>query len=257
MPSILAVVARALAVPRLEHRLDRVPQLLVRIVREVDAGLLAHDALEAVDEPGEVVGAELGLDREALRLDEVVQRLLEQVAGHVEHDLAEHLHEAAVRVVREPLVVRLLREPLHGVVVEAEVEDRVHHPGHRERRTRAHRHEQRIGSLAELLAHLRLERVPGGGDFVHQAGRQRVAAGHVRVAGLGRDREPGRNGQAEVGHLGEVRALAAEQELLLLAALFEREDVLVGHVLILRTRGSGCRLPRAHVAPRRVTRAVR
>ncbi len=117
--------------------------------------------LKVVDEPGEVVGAELGLDREALRLDELVQRLLEQVAGHVEHDLAEHLHEAAVGVEGEPLVAGLLREPAHGVVVEAEVEDRVHHPGHRERRTRAHRHEQRVGGRAELLAHLRLERVRG------------------------------------------------------------------------------------------------
>ena len=55
---------------------------------------------------------------------------------------------------------------------------------------------------------------------------QRVAAGHVGVARLGRDREAGRHRQAEDGHLGEVGALAAEQELLLLAALFEGEDVI-------------------------------
>ena len=41
-----------------------------------------------------------------------------------------------------------------------------------------------------------------------------------------RDREAGRDGQAEVGHLGEVRALAAEQVLQVLVALGEVVDVL-------------------------------
>ena len=77
-----------------------------------------------------------------------------------------------------------------------------------------------------------------------------VAAGHVGVARLGRDREAGRHRQAEVRHLGEVGALAAEQELLLLAALFEGVDVLVGMTgpperdsdrsLPTRDRASGC-----------------
>ena len=135
--------------------------------------------------PARSAALELGLDREALLLDEVVQRLFEQVAGNVEHDLAEHLHEAAVRVVREPLVVRLLGEALHRVVVQPEVEDGVHHPGHRERRTRAHRHEQRVDGVAEPLVHLLLERVARGGDLVHEPAGQRVAAGHVRLARVG------------------------------------------------------------------------
>ena len=251
----LAVVARALAVPRLEHGFDRVAQLLERVVGEVDPRVLAHDALEGGHEPREIVGAELGVDGETLRLHQIVQRVLEHVAGHVEHDLAEHLHEAPVGVVREALVAGLLREAAHGVVVEAEVEDGVHHPGHRERRARTHRHEQRIGCGAELFAHLRLERVTGGRDLVHQPGRERVAPGHVRVAGLGGDGEAGRNGQAEVGHLGEVRALAAEQELLLLAALFEGEDVLVGHEKSLRT--ALFRPQTTEVSPRRRTAIAR
>ena len=46
----LAVVAGAPSVPRTEHRLDRVPQLLVGILREVDAGVGLDDVLERLDE---------------------------------------------------------------------------------------------------------------------------------------------------------------------------------------------------------------
>ena len=59
---VLAVVARALAVPRLEHGLDRVAELLERVVGKVDAGLGAHDRLERADQLLQVVGAQLGVD---------------------------------------------------------------------------------------------------------------------------------------------------------------------------------------------------
>ena len=140
-PLEAAVVARTAAVPRLEHGLDRVAELLLRIGREVDAGFGLHDALEGVDEAGHVLGAQLGVDARTLALDQIVQRLLEQLTRDVEDDLAEHLHEAAIRVVRETLVLRLLREALDGIVVEPEVQDRVHHAGHRERRAGAHGNE--------------------------------------------------------------------------------------------------------------------
>ena len=62
-------------------------------------------------------------------------------------------------------------------------------------------------------------------DLVHQPVGHHVARGHVRVARFGGDGESGRHRQTEVGHLGEVGALAAEEELLLLRALFERVHV--------------------------------
>jgi len=41
--------------------------------------------------------------------------------------------------------------------------------------------------------------------------RELLAALHVRAAGVGRDREAGRDGNAERGHLRESDPLAAEQ----------------------------------------------
>ena len=44
-----------------------------------------------------------------------------------------------------------------GLAVQPEVQDRVHHPGHRDRGAGAHRHEQRIAGIPEPLAGLGLE----------------------------------------------------------------------------------------------------
>ena len=79
--------------------------------------------------------------------------------------------------------------------------------------------------ITEPLARLRFERGACLRDFVHQPVGHHVACGHVRIARFGGDGEAGRHGQAELGHLGEVGALAAEEELLLLRALLEREHV--------------------------------
>jgi hypothetical protein len=48
-----------------------------------------------------------------------------------------------------------------------------------------------------------------------------LATVEVRLAGLGGDREARRDGKAQVGHLGEVRAFAAEEVLEVLVALGE------------------------------------
>ena len=72
-------------------------------------------------------------------------------------DLAVHLDQTPVGIVGEAVVPCCSRQTLHGLVVETEVQDRVHHPGHRYRGTGAHGHEQRIPSGTKALAGLLLK----------------------------------------------------------------------------------------------------
>ena len=67
--------------------------------------------------------------------------------------------------------------------------------------------------VAEALAGPALDLAHRLEDVVPQARGQRLAGREVVVAGLGRDREAGRRRQAGDRHLGEARALAAEQVL--------------------------------------------
>jgi len=54
-----------------------------------------------------------------------------------EHDAGEHRDEAAVGVPGETRVAGELREARDGGIVEAQVQDRVHHAGHRDARAAA------------------------------------------------------------------------------------------------------------------------
>ena len=93
---------------------------------------------------------------------------------------------------------------------ETEVEDRVHHPGHRHGRAGAHADEERIGRVAEPPSERGLDAAHPLAQLVVEAGRP--AVGEEAPAGLGRDDEARRHGQAEVaGHHAEVRGLAAEE----------------------------------------------
>ena len=211
-----------------------------RVLRERLARGLLDEVLVLLAEAAERGGGDLGVVGDAVLLLGLVEQPVEVVALEVEHDAAVHRDEAPVGVVGEPGVAGLGGQALHRLVVEPEVEDRVHHPGHRELGAGAHAHEQRIRRVAERLAHRLLDLADGLGHLGVE--RRRPATVEVGAAGVGGDGEPRRHRQPEHrGHLGEVGALAAEEILLLhrgLAVLVvEAEDE--GHERRAYWRGGG------------------
>ena len=124
--------------------------------------------------------------------------------------------------------MRLGDETLDGIVVETQVENRVHHTGHRERSARAHRYEQRVVGVTELLAAASLEVGLGGNDFIECAIRPHVAGTGVLDTGLAGNGKAAGNRQADTAHLGKVRALAAKHEVHGLVALSDTDALGVG-----------------------------
>ena len=124
--------------------------------------------------------------------------------------------------------MRLGDETLNGVVVKAQVEDRVHHTGHGERSARAHRYKQRVVGVTELLAAAGLEFSLGGNDLIECAFGPDVAGTGVLDAGLAGNGKAARNRQADTAHLGKVRALAAKHKVHGLVALSDTGALGVG-----------------------------
>ena len=73
------------------------------------------------------------------------------------NDAAVHLDEPAVAVVREAVVAGLRGQSFDALVVEPEVENRIHHAGHRELGARTHGDQQRVRWIAQLLLHRLLD----------------------------------------------------------------------------------------------------
>src|SRR3546814_79799 len=110
-------------------------------------------------------------------------------------------------------IARRRRKPLDRLVVEAQVQHRVHHAGHGYARAGAHRHQKRVGSVAELLAGHALDMRNTGGHLLPQFIGKALAFLIIADAHFGGDGEARRHRKADARHFSQVRALAAKQVL--------------------------------------------
>ncbi len=81
-----------------------------------------------------------------------VENVLEVMMLEAEHHVRIHRDEAAIAVIGEAAIAGEFGERFDRLVVEAEIEHGVHHARHRGAAAGAHRHQQRIGRIAERLA---------------------------------------------------------------------------------------------------------
>ncbi len=225
-----------MVLPRLEDRRDRARELRLRVAREVLPGLFLHDRFEGGDELLQLLGGELGVRHlplelfgvhtgriDPLRLRRVgadlIERRLEPRLLHPERDVRVHRDEAPVGVVGEARVLRPPREPLRRRVVQAQVQDRVHHPRHRGARPRTHAHEERVRRIAKRHPDALLDPSERREDVLLGLGRELPVLDERRAL-FGRDREPRGDGKSEARHLGEPGPFSAEEVTPLGIALF-------------------------------------
>ena len=220
-----AVHVGAGVIPRAEHGLHGLDELLLRVGGEILAHLLFIQGLELHHQSLHIVGIQLHVLRDALGLLHLVDDLLEVGFGHLHHNVREHLHETAVGIISKTGVVRQLRKALHGLVVQAQVQDGVHHAGHGSARAGAHGHEQGIVHIAKLLAGNLLQLADVLVDVSHDFFVDLAAVVVVLCAGLGGNGEALGHRHAGIGHLSQVRTLAAEDLAHVLVALAEQVQV--------------------------------
>ena len=208
---VAAVDVGARIVPAAEHRLDRLHELLLGVGGEVPADLRLVFGLELAGEFPEIFGGKIDVERDALLLLHLVDEFFKILLADLHDDVGEHLDETAVAVPRPAGILRLLGERLDHFLVEAEVENRVHHAGHRRARAGTDGNEKRIVAVAELLAGRLLKLVDVLHDLRHDILADDLAVVIVTGAGFGGNREALRHGKPEPGHFREVGAFTAEK----------------------------------------------
>ncbi len=201
----------ALIHPAAEHGADGTPELVRRILRERLLEVLLDDILVAGHDLAPILGRKLGIERGAAIELVLLEDLLEQMMLHAQHDLAIHLDEAAIAVIGEALVATALGQAHDGLVIEAEIEHRIHHARHRGARTGADRDEQRVFGIAELGADQRFDMPDAGFDRRLEIDRILPIVIIEIGADFRGDGQARRDRQAEIAHLGEVGSLAAQQ----------------------------------------------
>ena len=116
--------------PAVEDSANGAPQLVVRVLRKLFAALVTDDLLVGANKGLEIVAGQAGIFEHPATQLLLFQRILKQAVIDLHHHIRIHLDEAAVAVIGETLVVRARGEARHGHIVQAEIENRVHHAGH-------------------------------------------------------------------------------------------------------------------------------
>ena len=214
----LTIENGALVHPAAEYRANGTPKLFFGICGEVVAGLCFDGGLEALNEIFQFFDREILVEVNAANglhfLDDGFEGIdVFLVLGlHAEHDVTVHLHEATIGVVYEVGVAGFCHQTFGHLVVETEVEDGVHHTGHRCARTGTHGEQQRISGVAKLAVHAHFRCCNGGCHGIGKFGNDGfLTYAVIIVARFGGDGKPGRNGHANLIHLGEVGTFTTEQ----------------------------------------------
>ena len=221
--------------PGAEHGADRAPELRLGVEREGLAGFLLHHVEIGLDHALPVIrgeggvfhhaGFELGL------LDDVLEAVMIDPHDHA----AIHLDEAAIGVPGEAGVPGHVGEALDGGIVEAEVEDGVHHAGHADPGAGADGDQERLVLVPEGKPHGGFDAGEGGAGLGLEFGRVGVVVVVIGRADFGGEGEARRHRQSDAGHFGEVGPFAAEQIAHVGAAFVvagtERVDPLMSHRL--------------------------
>ena len=199
----------AVVVPGTEDGVPGHDQLFVRILREVALGVLFDDFLVFLDDflqgLGIQVGVELGFFLFLLGVEYVVKLFL----LNIQNDVAEHLDEAAIGIGGEASIVAARGQRVDALVIEAEIEDRVHHARHGKLCARTHTYQQRILSDTQFLA---LQFLQVGERLFHLSVHVwgDGVAPHVFTASFGLNGEARRDRQARICHFGQTGAFAAQ-----------------------------------------------
>ena len=159
-----AIVLGAVVLPGAEHGVSRHHELLVRILREVALGVLLYDLLVFGNDFLQSLGVEIGVELGLLLFLLGIEHFLERRLLYIEHDIAKHLNQPAVGVGRKARIVAALGQRFHALIVQAEIENRIHHARHGKLRAGAHAHQQRILARAQFLA---LQRFQLRQRFIH------------------------------------------------------------------------------------------
>ncbi len=208
-------------IPRTENRLHGADQLDFRILRERFAFELGVFFQIVFDELFQIVGIEIGVVRRAFFVFRRFQNVFEVVFVDFHDDIGEHLDEATIRVVSKTRIVGQFREAFDGDVIQAEVQNRVHHSGHRNACAGANGNEERICVVAKGFADDFFSFMKRAEDLILDFLTDLFPVLIVLRASFGGDGESRRNRHSDCSHVAKVCAFTAKQVFQSERALFE------------------------------------
>ena len=140
----------------------------------------------------------------------LINLMLEVLMVAAHYYVAEHINKAAINVISESRIASPFDNAFDDRVVQAEIQHRVHHTRHRNSRAASHRNQQRAVRVAEFGAHRLFKLGDIRIDLLSQSGGPFATLLVIVITDLGGDSKARRNRNLEIGHLSQIRSLAAK-----------------------------------------------
>ena len=140
----------------------------------------------------------------------------------IEDHITEHLNETAIGVKGKPSVGCGARHSFHRDVVQAKIQNRVHHARHRKDGAGTHGQQQGVLRIPKFFACLLFNIRQSLLHLFFQAIGKMIAHFIVLPTYFGSNGHSGRNRQSDPGHLRQPGAFTAEQRLHVGTAFFEQ-----------------------------------
>ena len=217
-------------VPASEHGFDSFEKLFLRIGGEILADLFFVFRFELVCQLFKIFGSEFDVVGYALLRLHLIDECFEIFLTDFHNDVGEHLNKSSVAVPSPSGVTGLLCKHFNNLLVQAEIEDGVHHTGHGRSCSRTNGNEKRIFEIAEFLS----------GDLFHlfdvfhdlrlNLGIDLFSVLIVLSAGFGRNSETLGNGKTDIGHFCKVCAFAAQKFTHFCVTFGKQINILVCHL---------------------------
>ena len=218
-----AVNDGSFVVPRAKDGTYCTAELFAWILRKIFSGALADQFTETVGEGAESGGIELGVGNVRVIWEQFLFEIFDNdlkrfvfFAGaflHPHHDIPVHLQKPAVAVIGEAFIAAEFRQGSDGAVIQSEIEDGVHHPGHRVAGAGTNGDKERIRGVPEFLSHGCFQLVNRLVDLFFEGG----GVGPVMVVEIstdfGADRESRRDRETDPGHFCQIGSLASKKGL--------------------------------------------
>ena len=198
-------------VPRTEYGFYSLEKLNLGVVGEIGTKLLFVFCFKLMSNRLQIVGVKLYVLSYALSFLKLVDKFFKVFFAYFHNDVGEHLDKSSVAVPSPTGVARFSGNSVYYLFVQAEVEDSIHHTGHRSPSARTNGNEQRIFLVAELLSADFFHLVDVIHNFCLNAVVDFFAVLVVLGASLGRDSKSLRHGKTDMGHFRKVSAFTAQK----------------------------------------------
>ena len=217
----LSVQDCSFVVPRTEYRLNRLHQLILRILWELSAQFCFYQFLVSLNDDLQILCLQIHIVFCAHFLLAAVKNLIEFGLRNFHYDVTEHLNETSVTVVSKTFVSGLGSQALYGIVIQSQVQNRIHHSRHGNRCAGTNGNQKRVLDVSELLSHYLFQFIQVFVHFPNDFLVQHAALVQIILAGIGRNSKSERYRQTDFRHLCQVGTFTSQKVSHILGAFIE------------------------------------